>query len=190
MGRINSVPLLAVVGRWRLRRYHMFFHSSHGCPMCGHLFQQHPICFNYSHHLQPQASSCTPLLSLALGWGKKGALGFGFRFREFRILIPCPPVFGHVAGGSALPLAHTWDGFLIDCLLVSPQHAQRVSMGWAATNAACARMGGRVTLPQGTAPAQWDGPGWPASWVRTVPTASGHGLCHQPVPFWGGLPLG
>lgn len=122
--------------------------------------------------------------------GKRVLLGFGFRFRKFRILIPCPPIPGHAAGGSALPLAHAWSGFLIDCLLVSPQYAQRVSMGWAATSAACARMGGHVTLPRGTAPAQWDGPGWPASWVRTLPTASGRGLCQQPVPFWGGLPLG
>lgn len=122
--------------------------------------------------------------------GNRVLLGFGFVSREFRILIPCPPIPGHATGGSAFPLAHAWSGFLIDCLLVSLQHAQRGSMGQAATSIACARMGGHATPPRGTAPAQWDGLGWPVSWVRTRPTVSGHGLCHQPVPFWGGLPLG
>lgn len=117
-------------------------------------------------------------------------LGFGFGFREFRILIPCPPIPGHATGGSAFPLAHAWSGFLIDCLLVSLQHAQRGSMGQAATSIACARTGGHATPPRGTASAQWDGLGWPVSWVRTRPTVSGHGLCHQPRCAHGECPQG
>lgn len=67
--------------------------------------------------------------------------------------------------------------------LVSPQHAHRVSTGRVAVSAACARTGGRATLPRGTAPVPRAGRGWPASWVRTQPAAPRDGCHHQPDPL-------